>query len=158
MKRFDPLLPQTMALFTPLTLLVAPCYAADYLTVTEAQAELFPGADTFSEQNILLTRAQLKAIKKRTGVRQRNPSPPVWRVERAGEFLGWFFVDDVIGKHEFITYAIGIDPQGEVLGLEIMSYRETHGGEVREADWRQKFEGKTLDDPFKLGQDVPNIS
>ena len=70
----------------------------------------------------------------------------------------WFIVDDVIGKHEFITYATAIAPDGKVLGLEVMSYRETHGGQIRDAGWRQHFVGKTLASPFKLDEDVPNIS
>ena len=154
MRRFDPAIP----LAAPLIMLVAPAYATDYLTVAQAQAELFPAADTFTEQNFLLTKDQLKAIKKQSGVRQRDPSPPIWRVASGGTLLGWFFVDEVIGKHEFITYALAVSPQGSVLGLDILSYRETHGGEVREADWRAHFQGKTLDDPLKLGKDVPNIS
>ena len=64
----------------------------------------------------------------------------------------------MIGKHEFITYATAISPDGHVLGIEILSYRETHGGQVREATWRKQFVGKTLSDPFKLDQDVSNIS
>jgi Na+-translocating ferredoxin:NAD+ oxidoreductase RnfG subunit len=67
-------------------------------------------------------------------------------------------VDDVIGKHDFITYAAAISAQGSVLGIEILSYRETHGGQVRQAQWRQNFSGKSLADSFKLGKDIPNIS
>ena len=53
---------------------------------------------------------------------------------------------------------MAISPDGQVLGVEIMSYRETHGGQVRDAAWRKHFAGKTLADPFKLDEDVPNIS
>ena len=49
-------------------------------------------------------------------------------------------------------------PDGHVVGIEIMSYRETHGGQVRDASWRKNFVGKTLADPFKLDVDVPNNS
>ena len=45
-----------------------------------------------------------------------------------------------------------------MLGLEILTYRETHGEEVAEAKWRANFKGKTLSSPFKLDQDIPNIS
>ena len=64
----------------------------------------------------------------------------------------------MIGKHEYITYAVSISPQGEVMGMEVMSYRETHGGQVREQSWLKQFHGKTLTDPFKLDEDVTNIS
>jgi Na+-translocating ferredoxin:NAD+ oxidoreductase RnfG subunit len=67
-------------------------------------------------------------------------------------------VDEVIGKHEFITYATAIGADGRVLGIEIMSYRETHGGQVREPGWRKQFVGKSVGDPFKLDQDIQNIS
>ena len=42
--------------------------------------------------------------------------------------------------------------------MEILSYRETHGGQIRAAEWRQHFVGKSLADPLKLDVDVPNIS
>ena len=154
MKRFNPLLP----LAVPLTVLVAPAYAVDYLTAAQAQLVLFPQATAFTDQTLHFSDEQRKLIKKRAGVRQRNETQAVWRAEKDGQLLGWLLVDDVIGKHEFITYATAISPQGSVLGIEIMSYRETHGGEVQEADWRANFAGKTLQDPLKLGDDVPNIS
>ena len=97
-------------------------------------------------------------IKKLSGLRQRWDTQDVWRAEKAGQLSGWFIVDNVVGKHEFITYGAAISPDGHVLGIEIMSYRETHGDEIREASWRRQFENKTLADPFKLNEDVMNIS
>lgn len=144
--------------FIPLTVLVAPAYAVDYLSVSQAQQLLVPQATDFVAQPATLSDAQRDAIRARAGVRQRSDTQPVWRAERAGELLAWFIVDDVIGKHEFISYAAAISPTGEVLGIEIMSYRETHGGQVRDESWRGTLQGKTLADPFKLGKDVPNIS
>ena len=43
-------------------------------------------------------------------------------------------------------------------GIEILAYRETYGYQVRTAEWRQNFVGKTLAAAFKLDEDVPNIS
>jgi Na+-translocating ferredoxin:NAD+ oxidoreductase RnfG subunit len=94
-----------------------------------------------------------------SGKKQRWDEQRVWKALDTNEnVIGWFVVDNVVGKHEFITYGLGISASGEVTGIEIMSYRETHGDEVREASWRQQFEGKTIDDPFKLNNDIPNIS
>jgi Na+-translocating ferredoxin:NAD+ oxidoreductase RnfG subunit len=133
-------------------------HAADYLSVQQAQTLLFPAAKAFNAQPLKFNDEQRDRIKALAGVRQRNDTQQLWRAERDGQLLGWFFVDEVVGKHEFITYATAISPEGKVLGIEVMSYRETHGGQIREAAWRQKFAGKTLADPFKLDQDVPNIS
>lgn len=138
--------------------LCAPAWATDYLTVAQAQALLFPGAKTFAERPVKLDDAAKDRIKAQAGVRQRWDEQKVWRAESDGRLQGWFVVDEVIGKHEFITYAVAISPQGQVLGLEVLSYRETHGGQVRDLAWRRHFMGKTLADPFKLDEDVPNIS
>ena len=64
----------------------------------------------------------------------------------------------MIGKHEFITYAVALSLDGKVQGIEILSYRETHGGQIRNPEWRLRFVGKTVQDKFKLNQDIPNIS
>lgn len=133
--------------------------AADYLTVAEAQHALMPQAQSFAPLAVTLSPSQIAQIKKLSGVPQRTAQPRVWRALAAnGAMMGWVFVDEVIGKHEFITYAVAISLDGRVLGVEIMSYRESHGGQVRDARWRERFRGKTLSDPFKLNKDIPNIS
>ena len=146
------------AFFVPVAVLAGPtAYATDYLTVAQAQEQLFPGAQ-FGEQTLKFSGEQRDRIKAAAGVRQRNDEMKVWRAEKNGKLQGWLMVDEVIGKHEFITYATGIAPNGSVVGVEVLSYRETHGGQIRDAAWRQRFFGKTLADPFKLDEDVPNIS
>lgn len=128
------------------------------MSVAQIQSIMFPGAKTFVEQNLKLSDEQRDRIKALAGVRQRSNEQKIWRAERDGVLLGWFVVDDVIGKHEFITYAVGIGLDGKVLGIDILDYRETHGGQVREAAWRKNFAGKSLSDAFKLDEDVPSIS
>jgi Na+-translocating ferredoxin:NAD+ oxidoreductase RnfG subunit len=145
------------AVISSSTLMVS-AYAEDFLTVQQAQQVLFPHASVFLDSAIMLTDMQLDEIKKIAGVRQRQTIQKAWRAENKGELLGWFMLDEVIGKHDFITYGTAISSDGKVLGIEILSYRETHGGQVRQLQWRSNFVGKTLQDRFKLGQDIPNIS
>jgi Na+-translocating ferredoxin:NAD+ oxidoreductase RnfG subunit len=142
----------------PVAAIVAPAYAVDYMTVEQAQKLFFPDASAFTDRKLTLDEKQRDVIKEKAGVRQRTETQAVWSAERDGKAMGWVFVDDVVGKHEFITYAAAISPRGEVMGVEILSYRETHGGQVRDAAWREKFKGKTLADPWRLGKDIPNIS
>jgi len=136
----------------------APVRAVDYLTVAQAQQLIFPEADRFVDAAIELSEEQSKAIEAKSGVRQRWKKQAVWRAEKSGELLGWFIVDEVVGKHEFITYVAGLTLDGRVRGIEILAYRETYGYQIRNPGWRHLFEGKTLADPFKLDQDIPNIS
>ena len=142
----------------PVAAIVSPVYAADYLTAEQAQKAIFPDAQSFETQLLKISAEQKDKIKSMSGVRQRWDTQRAWRAVKDGKTLGWFLIDEVIGKHEFITYGVGLTPDGHVLGVEVMSYRESYGGGVREAGWRKNFVGKTLADPFKLDEDVPNIS
>jgi len=153
MRDYSPLL-----LIPAATVLVAPAYASEYLSVEQAQKALFPEAERFVATPVLLSEAQREAIEEKSGVKQRWEQQDVWRAEKGGQLLGWFIVDKVIGKHELITYAAALAPNGVVRGVEIMIFNETHGDQVREASWRKTLENKTLADPFKLDKDVPNIS
>lgn len=133
-------------------------YAVQYLTVEQAQRALFPAAAHFNAADVRLTPEQTKAIEQMSGVRVREPHQRIWRAEANNKPLGWLIVDEVYGKHEFITYAVAIDTIGAVQGIEILDYRETYGGEVRNAQWRQQFVGKTANDPLRLDGDIKNIS
>jgi Na+-translocating ferredoxin:NAD+ oxidoreductase subunit G len=133
-------------------------YAAEYLTIPASQKALFPEADSFVDARVQLSDAQRDEIKRLSGVRQREAQQAVWRAEKQGQLLGWFIVDEVVGKHEFITYAAAISPQGKVLGVEVLIYRETYGYQVRDASWRDQFKGKTLQDAFKLDADVASVT
>jgi len=142
----------------PAVVIAAPAYAVDYLTVAQAQRALFPAANAYDERPLEMNGELRAEIRRRAGTRQREDTQRAWRARRDEVVLGWMLVDDVIGKHEFITYAAALSTAGEVLGLEILSYRETHGGEIRESEWRANFTGRTVADPLRLGRDVPNIS
>lgn len=142
----------------PVAAIVTPAYAQDYLTAAQAQKSIFPEAESYQPILLKLNEGQRDKIKALSGLRQRWEEQKVWRVEKAGKHIGWFVVDDVVGKHEFITYGVGLSLDGHVVGIEIMSYRETKGDQIRDINWRKHLAGKTLTDPFKLDEDVPNIS
>ena len=149
---------QSMLCVPVLAAAPSPAVAKDYLTVAQAQHALVPQADKFIPYPITLTQEQIKAIRQIAKVPQRTAKPTIAKAMAGGRHVGWLIVDEVIGKHEFITYATAISPDGHVLGMEILSYRETKGGQVRNAKWRGLFKSKTLQDPFKLNKDIANIS
>lgn len=130
-----------------------PAHATTYLTVEQAQQAIFPHAKLIPA-DVQLTDAQRKAIEKASGIKVRNPAQKVWKVEGGG----WFIVDEVLGKHEFIAYAVGLTAEGAVKQIEVMDYRETYGYEVRNEKWRAQFAGKTSRSALKLDEDIKNIS
>ncbi|NUQ19259.1 MAG: FMN-binding protein, partial [Sphingomonas sp.] len=54
--------------------------------------------------------------------------------------------------------AIALTPDGVVRRVEILEYRETYGGEIRNPAWRQQFIGKRFGSAVQLGKDIRNIS
>lgn len=136
----------------------APVFAVQYLTVEQAQKVLFPTATRFVAADITFSPALKQQVEQTSKVRVRNNVQPVWRVESEDKMIGWFFLDEVIGKHEFITYVVALTPEGAVKGIEILDYRETHGSQVQNPKWRGQFVGKKAGAPLKLDEDIQNIS
>ena len=112
--------------------ITVPARATVYLTTEQAQRAIFPGAS-------------FTAVSGKSGV---------WRASTGGLFI----VDRVVGKHEYITYAVGINANGTVKQIEILIYNESYGYEVREASWRAQFVGKTASSALQLNGDIKNIS
>lgn len=133
-------------------------YAVQYLTLQQAQAVIFPGAREFVAAPLRLTREQTRAIEQLSGVTVRVSEQPVWQVRSEGRQVGWFIVDEVYGKHELITYAVGLDADGSVRQIEVMDYRENYGYEIRHPNWRRQFVGKREGDALILDRDIRNIT
>lgn len=148
---------------------LAPCVAAVLLlaagtaaadgTVPAVAPGMFPAGSEFQPLLLVLTDDQIDVVRDRADVRVKPKLMQAWRVRTNGAFGGHFFVDRVIGKHEFITYGVGVDPAGHVIGLEILEYLESYGGEVERPDWRAQFYGKSLANSLlDFGEDIDGIS
>ncbi|HEX8936697.1 MAG TPA: FMN-binding protein [Sphingomicrobium sp.] len=127
--------------------------ATVYLTVDQAQSAMFPH-QKLTPAFRQLQPAEIAAIKRASGETPLSKQLQAWRAQDGG----WFIVDRVIGKHEFITYAVALTRDGAVRNVEILDYRETYGGEVRNPAWRQQFVGKRFGAGVELGKGIRNIS
>jgi FMN-binding domain len=130
----------------------APAQALVYMSVEQAQQLMLPG-QTLTAMPLVLNAEEIAAIQKDSGVKVYPGSLRAWRADS-----GYFFVDAVIGKHDLITYAVSLGPDGKVRQTEILEYREAYGGEVRNARWRAQFTGRQHGDPVQIGHDIQNIS
>jgi Na+-translocating ferredoxin:NAD+ oxidoreductase RnfG subunit len=133
--------------------IVEPACATVYMSVEQAQNLMFPGA-TFTQDFRTLTAEQASAIRKASGVDVRSRNLRLWRVSTGG----WFVADEVVGKHEFIPFALGLDESGGVKSIEILEYREAYGDQVRHPAWRAQFTGKKHGAVLRLTKDIKNIS
>jgi len=147
--------PASALLMLPMAALVAPTLAHARINIgtEEAQQRLFPG-QKFTPSPVFLTEVQRDKMRELSSVREPFKSERVWRSANGG----WFIIDEVLGKHEMVKYALAILPNGSIKGIEVMEYVESYGYEVADDAWRQQFVGKTIDAPLKLKQDIQNLS
>ena len=132
--------------------------AADYLSVESAQREFFPLADRFDELTLALTTGQKQAVGALAGAQPPHGKLRVWQAMLGTKVLGHVFVDEVIGRQDFITYAVAIDSAGKLSAIEILTYRESHGGEIRNTAWRKQFAGREDLSQLRFATDIKNIA
>lgn len=132
--------------------------AADYMSVDAAQRAQFPQADHFVEIVLALNPAQKMTVANLAGPQPPHRSLRAWKALRGEELLGYVFVDEVLGREDMITYAIGIDHSGHMGTLDVLAYRESHGGEIRGTAWRNQFNGRTDLEHLRFGTDIKNIA
>lgn len=135
----------------------AGAFAVDYLSAEQAARLMFPDAERFDLADVAPTPAQMRRLED-AGVRARSARWKLRAARQGNTTLGWVVVDEVIGKFELITYAVGLGNDGALRQIEILSYRESHGGEIRLPAWRRQFVGKRSGDAIELGRDIANIS
>lgn len=140
-------------LVTPPAHSVAVVEAEQYVSVAEAQEIIF-GGQRMTPAHVTLNGEQLYKIERASGIRVTEKEISAWRAKNGGVL----FVDQVVGKHEFITYALGVNADGTVRGVEVLIYRENYGDEVRDGQWRAQFVGKAHGAELKLKRDIQNIS
>lgn len=117
----------------------APCgFAAQYLTIEEARQLSFPDATSFEPEAI-------------------GGGTRCWAARGPSGLLGYAFFDAVIGKHLLIDYMLAVSPAGKILRLEILAYRESYGGQIRNASWRKQFHGLGASKPPRFQRDIANI-
>lgn len=131
-------------------IVAAPAEATQYLTVAEAQQLIFPGAQ-FTPADLNLTDEQAEQLARVSGTTVYRNQVKIWKVSTGG----WFFLDQVPGRDDRITYAVGLNPDGSVRSIEVLvcvaEYDQVRGG------WRQHFNGRRFSRAH-LSEAVPNIS
>jgi len=123
-----------------------------YISVEQVQKILLPNK-VLTKAPIIMSEELQEKMRAASSIRYPFKGERIWKATDGS----WLIVDEVIGKHEMITYAVALSPSGSVTGIEILEYVESYGYEVAEADWRKQFIGKTAADPIKLNQDIQNI-
>lgn len=139
-------------------LLMAPSPAEAGKSKKQVLADFFPTSERVSFVTFAPTRAQRATIGKRLGYNLGKARYHFY-VARTGDRIdGYAFIDDELGQHEPITYAVKLSPDGVVQRQEVLAYRERFGGEIQSRRFRKQFVGMTVDDTCRAGRDVHVVS
>lgn len=125
-------------------------------TPQEALSLAFPGA-TFTRKEHWLTEPQAQQVKERAG----TPLSGLWQVayeaRREGKLVGVAFLDTHRVRTLPETAMVAIAPDGRVLRVEVVAFREPPEYMPRDA-WLRQFDGKQLDAQLTLKGTIRPLS
>jgi len=132
--------------------------AQTYWTVPQVLKSFFATSTKVGNRRITLPEKKATEIAKKLGVPSIKKDWLVYVGNPEGDRSGYAIVDDEVGMHEPIDYAVQFSPKGVVERVEILVYREPFGDEVRHERFRNQFKGKKPTDPITPGKDIDIIS
>jgi Na+-translocating ferredoxin:NAD+ oxidoreductase RnfG subunit len=157
MSRVEPLW-ASVAVVTATALPAQLVVAATYLSAESAQRTLFPEAQSFEALTLAPSAEQLRSIVAAAGPQAPHGELRAWVARRGASIVGYVFVDEVVGRQDFITYAVGVDAAGKLRPVEILEYRESHGGEIRNKRWLAQFARRGAQGELRFRTDIKNIA
>ncbi len=129
-----------------------------YYTPRSVLADFFPRSQRVTYRKFDLMPELRARLSRRLGTPLPRSTYTIY-VAQTGEAVdGYAILDEEMGEHLPINYAVKFSPQGAVQRQEIMVYRERYGEEVRDERFRKQFIGKTVRDPLRAGDDVVAVS
>jgi len=123
-------------LFSPLAL------AEVYLSVEEATKRIFPNLQEYKAGKYIVDNQELK----------------IFTVIGDDKVIGWTVVVSEMGKVKPITFLVGIDTQGRVLGVYVLEYRDLFGSEIKRRSFLRQFLDKSVKDPLTVGRDIDAVT
>lgn len=136
---------------------------ATYFTKSQVLKDFFPKSDKVSFEKFTPSKEQRARLQRRLGYALAKSSYYIFvasSTDAAGakRIDGYAFIDDQMGQHKPITFAVKLSPSGVVVREEVMVYRESHGSEIRSPRFSRQFTGKTVKDSLRPNKDIDTIS
>lgn len=135
-----------------------PAAANQYLTEAQSLQVIFGADVAVRHETKFLSEEQRMRLESASGLRFRESSCNFSIIERQGKLAGYALILDEIGKSEPITFMVGISPEGKVIDVAVMIFRESRGWEVKESRFLHQFHNKRVSDPIQIDRDLINYS
>ena len=129
-----------------------------FLKPSEALKLIFKDSQEVIKEDKSLDAAAVSAFKSKLGYEPPRDGYTFYLGKTGGKVDGYALIDEQIGKVMPITFITRIEPDGNVSVVEIMVYRETHGGEVASKRFLNQFKGKSLNEELRLYGNIVNVA
>ena len=81
-----------------------------------------------------------------------------YTISESERIIGYFIVQSEFSKYKQFDYFIIYNNFAEILKVEILNYRESHGFEICNKRWLKQFIGNNSDSEFEFNSKVDAIS
>jgi len=87
-----------------------------------------------------------------------NISDNFYTILESERIIGYLIVKSEFSRHKKFDYFIIYNNSAEILKVEILNYRESHGFEICNKRWLKQFIGNNSDSEFEFNSKVDAIS
>jgi hypothetical protein len=129
-----------------------------YFTPRELLADFFHASQSVTYKRLQLSDGDKTRLAHRLGYEPAKPTYTFYVAASGGRVDGYAFLDEEMGEHQPISFAVKLSPDGRVQRQEIVVYREPRGDEVRDERFRRQFVGKSAHDPIVANEDIVVVS
>ena len=134
-----------------------PAAAKVFYTQEEALALAFPDAERVEARNWVLTDEQAGRIEELSRAKLDSKLVRAWRGAKGDTILGWALIDVHTVRTQAEAFLVVLTPEGSVRTVRMLAFHEPLDYLPPER-WYEQFDGKTRDDPLRVGGDIHGIA
>ena len=128
-----------------------------YLTVETALDEIF-GHHVTTADTLTISADLADRFATSFGAPPSIQQVPLYLVGEGSHLEGYAMIWEEVGKYYPITFLVATSLEGRVLGVRVLIYRESHGGDVRRSRFLSQYKGKGPESAVRTHRDIINLS
>lgn len=129
-----------------------------YLSYQDALKLFFANSNEVKKEKKVISQKEKEDLKKILGYEPEMPVYNFYLGLSGTKIDGYAIIDHEVGKVSPITFITHISPEGKILQMEVMVYREAHGGEVAQKRFTAQFKNHGYPETLRIGSPIKNIT
>ena len=123
--------------------------------------EVLPGTSTVNIVRLTPDVTERHEDQRTEKEREQSTTLVYQGVDQQGKIVGYAFVGEGNGYGGVVRVLVGVnEASDEIVKIKVLEHSETPGlgSRVEGEDFRNRFVGKTVEDPIQVNQDIDNLS